>query len=62
MDEPKATPWVLMGILALALLTYPLLAVFNHRTPVMGVPLILVYLFGVWFALIGLSMRYRPPR
>lgn len=61
MNEPEATPWVLMGILALALLTYPLIAIFNHRTLVLGVPVILVYLFGIWGALIGLSTRY-PPR
>lgn len=59
MDEPEATPWVLMGLLAFTLLTYPVLAVFNHRTPVFGVPALLLYIFGIWGAFILFSMRYR---
>ena len=37
----------LLGVLALS---YPLLAIFNRPLLVAGVPLLYVYLFGVWAA------------
>jgi hypothetical protein len=48
------------GLLALfcfgvLLLSYPLLAAFNHNLVEVGIPLLVLYLFGVWAALIGLT-------
>ncbi|GEM_PF-5117261 len=60
MPDPDAMPWGLMLLLALGLLSYPMLALFNHRTVIVGVPLILLYLFGVWGGLILASTLYRP--
>lgn len=60
MQEPDASPWGLMLLLGLLLLSYPLMALFNHRTPIFGVPMILLYGFGVWLGLILLSLLYRP--
>jgi hypothetical protein len=60
MDESEAAPWGLMAIMAIALLSAPVLVLFNHRTPVFGIPLILLYLFGLWGGLILLSTCYRP--
>jgi hypothetical protein len=36
------------------LLTYPLLALFNHGGSVLGIPVLYAYLFGAWGLLIGL--------
>lgn len=60
MQEPDASPWGLMLLLGLLLLSYPLMALFNHRMPIFGVPMILLYGFGVWLGLILLSLLYRP--
>ncbi len=62
MEEPDATPWGLMLIMALVMLSYPWLAIFNQRLPLLGVPLVLLYVFGVWGGLIVLSLLYRPRR
>jgi len=37
-----------------ALFNYPLLALFNRTADLGGVPLLYVYVFGAWAALIGL--------
>jgi hypothetical protein len=42
---------VLTG-LGFALLVPPLVQLFNHDVRVLGVPQIVVYLFGIWLALI----------
>ena len=43
------------GILCFLLLSYPLLQIFNHDTFVTGLPLLFLYIFGVWvLAIIGL--------
>jgi hypothetical protein len=39
---------------ALLLFNYPLLAVFNRATDVLGVPLLYAYLFAAWALLIAL--------
>ena len=44
-----------LGILCFLLLTYPLLQISNHDTLVIGLPLLFLYIFGVWvLAIIGL--------
>ena len=45
---------VALFVLGCLLLTYPLLALFNHEASVLGIPLLYAYLFGAWAVLIGL--------
>ncbi len=51
-DAALALP--LLGVL---LLTTPLLALFSKNILIFGVPLVFVYVFGVWFILILLARR-----
>ena len=48
-----------------ACLVWPLLSIANRPTPLLGVPVLVVYLFAVWAAmvvvLIVLARRVRPP-
>ncbi len=45
------------------LLNYPILSLFNVRTFVFGIPLLCLYIFSVWSALILLiSITTRRPR
>ena len=44
----KRKLWALMGILIFLLLNYPLLQIFNRDTMVGGIPLLFLYLHGVW--------------
>ncbi|MFZ5447783.1 MAG: hypothetical protein ACOZFS_03990 [Thermodesulfobacteriota bacterium] len=45
----------LLGILCFLLLSYPLMQIFNYDTFVTGLPLLFLYIFGVWvLAIIGL--------
>jgi hypothetical protein len=48
-----------------ACLVWPLLAIANRPTLVLGVPALVLYLFGAWAAivlvLIALARRVRPP-
>ena len=49
-----------LGILCFWLLSYPLLHIFNCDTFLIGVPLLYLYIFGVWiFAIIGLYAMSR---
>jgi hypothetical protein len=62
----KAAELVVACFLLLgACLVWPLLAIANRPTLVLGVPALVVYLFTVWAAivvvLIVLSRRLRPP-
>ena len=41
-------------VLGLVLFNYPVLAAFGRDVEVLGVPLLYVYLFGAWAALIAL--------
>ncbi|MDO8931901.1 MAG: hypothetical protein Q7U97_05865 [Rhodocyclaceae bacterium] len=41
-------------LLGCALFNYPLLALFNRATEVLGIPLLYAFLFGSWLALIAL--------
>ena len=44
--------WALGGILGFLLVNYPLLQIFNRDTALGGIPLLVLYLHGVWVAAI----------
>lgn len=47
--------WAFLGILIFLLLNFPLLQIFNHDTLLAGIPLLFLYLHGVWIlAIVGL--------
>jgi hypothetical protein len=47
--------WAFMGILIFLLLNYPLLQIFNRDALLSGIPVLVLYLHGVWIlAIIGL--------
>jgi hypothetical protein len=47
--------WALMGILIFLLLNYPLLQIFNRDALLAGIPVLVLYLHGVWIlAIVGL--------
>jgi hypothetical protein len=49
-----------LGILCFLFLSYPLLQIFNYTTLVTGIPLLFLYIFGVWvLAIIGLYVMNR---
>ncbi len=54
-----------LGILCFLLLSYPLLSIFNCDTFLTGVPLLFLYILGVWvLAITGLyavSRRFASP-
>ena len=45
--------WALLGILIFLLLNYPLLLIFNRDTLLGGIPLLVLYLHGVWLLAIA---------
>ncbi len=53
--RPSNARIVALCVFGYALLSYPLLSLFNVPRLVWGIPLLYVYLFSVWIALIGLS-------
>ena len=54
-----------LGILCFLLLSYPLLQIFNYNTLMTGLPLLFLYIFGVWvlaiIGLYGMSRRFAAP-
>lgn len=46
-----------ISILFLLLLTFPVVNLFNNKTLVIGIPLILLYIAGTWILLIVLIFR-----
>jgi hypothetical protein len=56
MQAPSRTRELLIALFVLGalLLTPPLLVVFNQATRLFGVPILYLYLFAVWAALIAL--------
>jgi hypothetical protein len=50
--ELLATCFVLFG----ALLIWPLLSIPNRLVLIAGIPILLLYLFGVWAAIVGVLM------
>ncbi len=53
-DPGGASPLVAVFLLGCLLFSYPLLALFNVRASVLGVPLLYAYLLCGWAALIAL--------
>ncbi|MCP4106813.1 MAG: hypothetical protein GY749_14960 [Desulfobacteraceae bacterium] len=56
MPESKIKNARLVGMFLLGciLLNYPILSLFNIDIMLFGIPLLYVYIFGIWAALIGL--------
>jgi hypothetical protein len=52
-DGRRPQQLIALFCLGVVLLSYPLLAIFNHSLLEAGIPLLVLYLFGVWAALIG---------
>jgi len=44
--------WALGGIMGFLLINYPVLQIFNLDTALGGIPLLVLYLHGVWMAAI----------
>jgi hypothetical protein len=53
-NDVRGQRLVALCLLGLLLFNYPLLAVFNVPTMLFGIPLLYVYFFLAWAALIGL--------
>ncbi|MBT8372967.1 MAG: hypothetical protein HKO68_07015 [Desulfobacterales bacterium] len=46
---------VALFLLGCVLLNYPILSLFNPEITVFGLPLLYIYIFGIWCLLIGLT-------
>ena len=53
-SDVKAQRFVALCILGLLLFNFPILALFNVSGSLFGVPVLYVYIFGAWAALIAL--------
>ena len=51
--EKRGKLWALVGILVFLLLNYPLLQIFNRDTLLAGIPVLVLYLHGVWIVAIA---------
>ena len=54
MGDPKVARFVALCILGMLLINFPILALFNVPGRVFGVPVLYVYIFAAWAALIAL--------
>ncbi len=45
--------WALLGILIFLLVNYPLLHIFNLEVTLAGIPVLVLFLHGVWVAAIA---------
>ena len=54
MSESKGQRFVALCMLGLVLFNFPILALFNVPGTLFGVPVLYVYIFGAWAALIVL--------
>ena len=54
-DSKKNKRLVALFLLGCVLLNYPILSLVNLQILIFGLPLLYVYLFGVWCLLIGLT-------
>ncbi len=46
---------VALFLFGCVLFNYPILSLFDLEIPIFGLPLLLVYIFGIWCLLIGLT-------
>jgi hypothetical protein len=53
-DETRGQRFVALCMLGLLLFNYPILALFNVSGTLFGVPVLYVYIFAAWAALIAL--------
>jgi len=51
----KSQRLIVVFLLGVLLFNYPLLALFNRTANVAGIPVLYLYIFGAWAALIGLA-------
>jgi len=62
MSAPHSThqraKWLSLSILYVVLFTFPFLRIFNHNTPVLGVPLLTLYLLFGWLLFIFVIYRF----
>ena len=52
--DVKSQRFVALCILGVLLFNFPILALFNVSGSVLGVPVLYIYIFGAWAALIAL--------
>ena len=50
MGEGAGERLALIFLVGVLLLNFPILAIFNQATPIGGIPILYLYLFGVWAA------------
>ena len=65
MSDDKSAKLIILFLVAVMLLNYPLMSIFDRRQFQFGIPLIYCYLFGVWALLvlfIGLAVQNRNRR
>jgi hypothetical protein len=58
--SPDPLPWIGLGVLAFAFLSYPWVSPFAPGSAWLGIPALLWYVFGVMAALVGLAAMLRP--
>lgn len=52
--------WIFLGLFGFFLLNYPLLHIFNRDLLIAGIPILTLYLFGVWIlAIVALYVFVR---
>lgn len=54
-DNRRGPQLIALFGLGCLLVSFPFIAVFNHPAPLAGIPLLVLYLFGVWAGLIALT-------
>jgi len=54
----KERLWIVLGILSFILVNYPFLQIFNRDTLLIGIPMLVFYLFGFWILAIVLLYIY----
>ena len=57
--EPDPLPWIGLGLAAFVMLSYPWFSPFTQGRALLGIPLILWYVFGINALLIVLSALQR---
>ncbi|MEQ1438336.1 hypothetical protein AAG565_03135 [Fontimonas sp. SYSU GA230001] len=61
MQQPsrRSLSLAVLGLVGFGLFNYPLLSVVDGASGPLGAPALLIYLFAVWAALIGLTLWLR---
>ena len=53
-DRIKRQRFASLSVILLLVFVYPLISIANKKTTIAGIPLLFLYLFGVWLCAIGL--------